>query len=96
MIYLGGTLAVITSFLLIIATIAFLRAKDVFMMVHIVKITNFYITPLLLLAIWLEHFSLVSLAKILALIILNIVITKLLCYAIVRKALASKIKLDSK
>jgi multisubunit Na+/H+ antiporter MnhG subunit len=95
MIYLTASLVIISSILLLVAAIAFAKAKDVFMMVQVTKITNIYIIPLLLIAIWLDKFSLLSLAKILVLIILNIIITNLICYAIVRKAVANKISPDS-
>jgi multisubunit Na+/H+ antiporter MnhG subunit len=95
MIYLTASLVIISSILLLVAAIAFAKAKDVFMMVQVTKITNIYIIPLLLIAIWLDKFSLLSLAKILVLIILNIIITNLICYAIVRKAVTNKISPDS-
>jgi multisubunit Na+/H+ antiporter MnhG subunit len=94
--YLAMILIILSSSLLIIAAVAFLKAKDVFMMVQIVKISNLYITPLLLIAIWLDNFSWISLAKIVALILLNIIATNLICYSIARKATADKITPDSK
>ena len=96
MIYLSTILIILSCSLLVIAAIAFFKAKDVFMMVQIVKISNFYIIPLLLIAIWLDNFSALSFAKILIVILLNILTTNLLCYSIVRKATADKILPDSK
>jgi multisubunit Na+/H+ antiporter MnhG subunit len=89
--YLLLGLIIFSSLLLVIAALAFLKAKDVFTMTQVVKITNFYIIPLLLIAIWLDKFSLLSLAKILVLIVLNIIITNLICYAVVRRAVINKI-----
>lgn len=81
--------AVISGFLLLACALAFLKAKDVFIMTKIAVITNCYVVPLLLLSIELEKFSLASFTKIILLILLNIVITNLLCHALLRR-----IKLD--
>jgi multisubunit Na+/H+ antiporter MnhG subunit len=87
----GGSAAI----LLVLATISFLRARDVFAMSHLVMITSFYIIPLLFLGVELEKFSLTSFAKIIAIILLNLVATNLLCYAITRRALINKIVPDA-
>jgi multisubunit Na+/H+ antiporter MnhG subunit len=95
MILAGVLIAVFSAALLILAAIAFLRAKDVFMMTHITMIANFYIIPLILIGIELERFSWLSFAKILALIVLNLVVTSLLCNAISRRAVINKILPDA-
>ncbi len=95
MIIVSWILGILGATLLVFAAIAFYRAKDIFVMLHIVTISNFYIIPLILLAIELEKFSWVSLVKTLAIIILNIVITSLLGYLIARRAIVNKILPDA-
>jgi multisubunit Na+/H+ antiporter MnhG subunit len=90
-----ATIAV-ASLLLVAAAISFLRAKDVFTMTHIVMIFNFYVVPLILLSIEIDRFSWVSLAKIITLIILNLIVANLLCHIIVRRAIVNKIEPDAK
>ena len=77
--------------LLLIASLAFLRAKDVFMMLQVLKVTNFYIIPLILISGEIEKFSLISLAKIIAIIIINLISTLLIAHLIARKAVTNKI-----
>jgi multisubunit Na+/H+ antiporter MnhG subunit len=88
-------IAVGTSSLMAVAALAFLRCKDVFSMTHIVMIANCYVVPLILAAITIENFSIKSLFKIIALILLNLLIANLLCYLIVRRAAANKIMPDA-
>lgn len=95
MIIVTWILGILGATLLALAAIAFYRAKDVFTMLHIVTISNFYIIPLILLAVELEKFSWVSLTKTLAIITLNIVITSLLGYLIARRAIVNKIMPDA-
>ena len=89
-------IVVIASFLLVVAALAFLKAKDVFIMTHIVMITNTYIIPLLLLGVEIERFSWISFAKIIGLIVLNLVVVNLLCHTILRRAMINKITPDAK
>lgn len=81
--------------LLLAAAIAFLKAKDVFIMTHIVMIANCYIIPLVLISIAIEHFSWLSFAKIVALILLNLIVTNLLCYLVAQRAMTNKIAPDA-
>ncbi len=89
---LAWTISIIASLLLMISALAFLKARDLYSMTHVIMISNCYILPLLLIGLGVEKFSLISSAKILALILLNIIITNLLCYIILRKAVADKIR----
>lgn len=89
---LAWTISIIASLLLMISALAFLKARDLYSMTHVIMISNCYILPLLLIGLGVEKFSLISSAKILALILLNIIITNLLCYTILRKAVADKIR----
>jgi len=95
MIYLSIILTIICCGLLLLASIAFLKAKDVFVMSHIMMISNCYIIPLLLIAVELMRFSWLSFAKTLVLIALNLLIANLLCYAITRQAIANKVLPDA-
>ena len=88
--------AIPAALLLIAASVAFLRAKDVFSMTQVVMISNCYIIPLILISIAIEHFSWLSLAKTTALILLNIVTANLLCYAVARRAMSNKIVPDAR
>lgn len=88
-------LGILGSMLLLLAAVAFFRAKDVFVMLHILTICNFYIVPLILLSAMLERFSWVSLAKTLVIIALNIIITYLLNYIIARRAIVNNIMPDA-
>ncbi len=90
-IYLAWGLSGLAVFLLLTSAIAFAKARDVFTMTHIVMIANCYIIPLLLIAIELEKFSWLSFAKIMALIVLNLVVVNLLCHAIIRRAILNKV-----
>ena len=95
MIIASWILGALGATLLLLASIALFRAKDVFVMLQIITISNFYIVPLILLAVELEKFSWISLAKTLAIIAINIVITNLLNYVIARRAIINKIMPDA-
>gem|GEM_PF-1420125 len=84
-----------TLLLLIAAAVAFLKAKDVFIMTHIVMISNCCIVPLVLISIAIEHFSWLSFAKIIALILLNLIVANLLCYLVAQRAMTNKIAPDA-
>jgi multisubunit Na+/H+ antiporter MnhG subunit len=92
MIILAFFIAIFGALLLLMCAIVYLKAKDVFTQAHIVMIANFYAVPLLLIGIEIERFSVISLIKIMALIILNLVVVNLLCHLIVRRAMINKIK----
>lgn len=96
MVIAAFVIAVIAALLLIASALAFLKAKDVFTMTHVVMIANCYIIPLLLLGIEIDRFSLVSLAKIITLIVLNLVVANLLCHIILRRAIINKIEPDAR
>lgn len=83
-------IAICAAILLFIASIAFLRARGIFTMIYPVIISNFYIIPLILLMIGVDKFSALSFVKLLVIIILNLVMTQLLCYMIGRKSLGSE------
>ncbi len=87
-------IATFSGICLFASSLAFLRAKDVYVMNQILKITNFYIFPLMLIAIEFERFSLISAIKIAAIILINLLTTLLLCHVISRKALTNKISPD--
>lgn len=89
--YLAWIISLSASLLLTISVIAFAKARDVFTMTHIVMIANCYIIPLLLIGIEIEKFSWLSFVKIIALIMLNLVVTNLLCHAIIRRAILNKV-----
>jgi multisubunit Na+/H+ antiporter MnhG subunit len=89
---LAWTISIIASLLLMVSALAFLKSRDLYSMTHVIIISNCYIIPLLLIGLGVEKFSLISSAKILALILLNIIITNLLCYTILRKAFADNVK----
>ncbi len=95
MIYFSIFLTIISVLFLLLAAIAFLKAKDVFVMAHILMIANCYIIPLLLIGIEVARFSWLSFAKTMMLIALNLLISNLLCYAILRQAAANKITPDA-
>lgn len=78
------------------SALAFLRAKDVFVMTHVVMIANYYIVPLILLVIALDNLSVASSIKVAGLILLNLVVANLLCYLVVRRAMTNKIAPDAK
>jgi len=93
--FVGLFIALLASIILVVSAIAFMKAKDVFMMTHITMIANCYIIPLLLIGVEIERFSWLSFAKIIALIVLNLVVANLLCHAIVRRAVINKITPDA-
>lgn len=79
----------------VLAAIAFLRAKDLYVMLQIACVTNFYIVPLILLAVELDKFSLLSFMKVLVIIVLNIVMTILVTHMISKRALEEKVMPDA-
>jgi len=79
------------SILIVIAAIAFLRARDVFSMTHVVMMSNCYITPLFLIGILIEGFTWSLLGKVIIFIILNIIISNLICYAVLNNASSDKV-----
>ncbi len=89
------TFVFLVSFLILITTIAFLRAKDVFTMTHVVMIFNCYILPLTLIAIEIKNFSNTSILKIITLTLINIVIVNIVCHLILRRAMINKIYPDA-
>lgn len=95
MIYLSLALTIFAGLLLVTAAVAFLKARDVFTMVHVVMLANLYIIPLLLLGIEIEKFSWISFGKTLVLVLLNIVLVNLLCSAVLKRAMEDKIMPDA-
>jgi multisubunit Na+/H+ antiporter MnhG subunit len=89
-------IALIASLFLAISAVSFLKAKDVFTMTHVVMVANCYVIPMLLIGVEIDRFSVVSSAKIIALIILNLVVANLLCHTILRRAIINKIEPDAK
>lgn len=88
-------LAIVAATLYLLASFAFFKCRDVFMMIQIVTICNFYIIPLILIAAELERFSLESFVKTIIVIGLNFIATMLLCNTIGKEALRDKIKPDA-
>ncbi len=76
---------------MLVAAIAFLRTRDVFTMSHVIKVINYYILPLFLIGAIIQEFSWSLLAKVIIFIILNIIISNLLCYTVLNKASSNKI-----
>ncbi len=95
MIIAAWIFGILGATLLCLASIALFRAKDVFVMLQIITISNFYIIPLILLAVELEKFSWISLAKTLVIIALNIIIANLLNYVVARRAIVNQILPDA-
>lgn len=93
--YIALIVVMAAALLFIAAAFAFLKAKDVFTMTHVVMITNCYIIPLLLIGVEIERFSWISFSKIIALIVLNLVVANLLCHTILRRAMINKITPDA-
>ena len=93
--FVAGLIAVTASLLLITSAIAFFKAKNVFIMTHVVMANNCYILPFLLIAIGLEKFSWISFAKIILVVLLNLVIVNLICHATLRRAMINKIIPDA-
>lgn len=89
------TFVFVTSFLILITTISFLRAKDIFTMTHVAMIFSCYILPLTLIAIEMKNFSSTSILKIITLSLVNIVIVNIVCHLILRRAMINKIYPDA-
>ena len=94
--YIAFAIGGLAIFLLIMSAIAFTKARDVFTMAHVVMIFNCYVIPLILIAIELDKFSTISFIKIIGLIILNLVVTNLLCHTIVRRAILNNVDSQAK
>ncbi len=86
---------ILVALLLLISAIAFLRAKDVFAMTHVVLIANSYIVPLFLFVLLMENFSLIACVKIVTIAVISFLVSQLLCRAIIRRAILSKISPDA-
>ncbi|MDX2083626.1 MAG: hypothetical protein SFV53_06550 [Rickettsiales bacterium] len=84
MVYLASIISIFALIFLLIAARAFYKNHDLFTLIHITKINNFYITPLLLFGIILSKFSLIAFAKIFTLILLNLIITNLICRLVIK------------
>lgn len=87
-------IAIFGSTMLLMCAIAYLKAKDVFSMTHIVMIANFYAIPLLLIGVEIDRFSIISLIKIMTLVLLNLVVVNLLCHLIARRAMLNRAVMD--
>jgi len=83
------------SFLNLIATIAFIRARDIYTMAHVAMIFNCFVVPICLIAIEIKKFSTLSISKILIIGILNIVIANIICFLIIQRATINKIQPDA-
>ncbi len=70
-----SVIIVVVLMLYLLSSIAFIRAKNIYQMLQIIKITNFYIMPLMLLSLELQRFSWISFGKIIFIIFLNFIIT---------------------
>ncbi|MBM5782014.1 MAG: hypothetical protein FJ368_01155 [Pelagibacterales bacterium] len=79
-------LAACSSLILITAAIAFFRTKEIFTMINVVMISNCYVIPLVLIAANMENFSWQSFMKVFFLVLINLIITNLLCNLILKKA----------
>lgn len=86
----------IAALFLVASALSFLKAKDVFTMTHVVMVANCYVIPMLLIGVEIDRFSVVSSAKIIALIVLNLVVANLLCHIVLRRAIINKIEPDAK
>ena len=93
--YVAWIVVMSAALLFIASAFAFLKAKDVFTMTHVVMIANCYIIPLLLIGVEIERFSWISFSKIITLIVLNLVVANLLCHTILRRAMINKITPDA-
>ncbi|MBM3590288.1 MAG: hypothetical protein FJX30_02790 [Alphaproteobacteria bacterium] len=85
----------LSSLLIIIATCALLRSNDIYTMGHIIMIFNCYLVPLILLAIEVRNFSVMSILKIVTIGILNIVISNIICHLVLKRAMINKIYPDA-
>jgi multisubunit Na+/H+ antiporter MnhG subunit len=79
----------------LLSIVAFVRAKEIYVMTHIAIIASIYAIPLLLVGICLQKFSLQLLIKILFLILVNIISVNLICHLVVRRAYINKIMPDA-
>jgi len=84
------------STIIIISSISFVRSKDAFIMVQIVKITNYYILPLFLSLILYLNFSYIAAIKLVIIFILNIITTNVILFKMVKEILDKKVITDSK
>ncbi len=89
-------IAIISALFLVASAISFLKAKDVFTMTHVVMVANCYIIPMMLVGVGIDRFSIISSAKIITLVLLNLVVANLLCHIILRRAIINKIEPDAK
>ncbi len=86
MIIFYWVLVISSSLLSLFAAIAFFRTKEVFTMINVIMISNCYIVPLVLIAANMENFSWQSFMKIFFLVLINLIITNLLCNLILKKS----------
>ncbi len=93
--FIAGLITITASLLLIVSAIAFFKAKNVFIMSHVVMASNCYILPFFLIAVGLEKFSWISFVKIIVVILLNLLIVNLICHTTLRRAMINKIAPDA-
>ena len=86
----------LVSFYLIISAIAFFRSKDVFAMTKLAMMTSFYVFPIALLGIAIQDFEILSSIKLIMLIVINIILSSLVCHLLAMRAIKNKIDPDEK
>lgn len=77
--------------ILLLASIGFSKTKDLFSSIHFILIANIYGISLLFIGLLLQNFTFTSLIKVIILILLNIIITIIICHSITRRAIINKI-----
>jgi multisubunit Na+/H+ antiporter MnhG subunit len=82
---------VLGCLIILLASINFSKTKDLFSSVHFILINNIYGVTFLFIGLLLLNFSLFSAIKIIILILLNILITIIICHCITRRAIINKI-----
>ncbi len=96
MIIFSNFLTIFACIFLLFASILFLRAKDMFSMLQFAKIISFYGFPLIILAIFLPKFSIISFLKIAIILVLNLIIMIFLTQLILKEAVKNKTIIDAK
>lgn len=89
---LANVLMMFGSVMIVVGSLLFFRARDVYGQIQFLKIINIYGLSILLLGIAIDRFSTHSLVKIISLIILNIIVTLIITQSAARRAMIAGIK----
>jgi multisubunit Na+/H+ antiporter MnhG subunit len=95
MTFISAIILTISSTLIAISALAFLRTKDLFTMTHVVVIAHYYLLTIFFIGLLIKNFSLTIMVKLLVIIALNIIIATMLSNLILKQAVKNNVTADA-